>query len=882
MSILKNNRVLLTLTCVGLAFLLASSGESALPENQTQKKALDNGLTVLVNEMPSSPSVAVYALVKVGGATEGEFLGAGLSHFMEHMLFKGTHDRSVGEIAAEVQALGGRINATTGLDYTYYMINVPRQHYARAVEIISDMLMNAVFDEQEIEREREVIFNEMRMHNDRPSRVLSRMVFESVFHRHPYRVPVIGFEELLANITRDDFLRFYKTRYVPNNIIFSVAGQVEADKVFTQVEGLFKDAKRGILQPRNLPLEPAQIGLRSVDKTFNTNQTRLSLTWRGVSVTDVDMPALDVLASILGRGRSSRLYRDLFKEKGLVRSVRAFNYTPIDSGVFEIGCEVESLRVDEVVNAVKGHIQQIAEKGVSAPELEKVKTQVISSYIFNQQTADEMAYLAAVNEAMVGDIDFSRKYIKKVEALSVQDVQEVCARYLVDDRLTIAVLRPDQVQEASAAPQAVEVSDIKKFVLDNGLTVLLKSNPRLPILSISLALNGGTRFESLENNGISELTARLWTKGTKKRSADMIAEQVESRGGRLGGFSGRNSLGLKMDFLAKDQKFALDLLEDLVKNAEFRAQELTKVKDKVRTAILRRDDNITAVTGMRFKKALFGNHPISFELLGSEDSIAKINAENISAFFEPQKDPSNMVLAVFGDIELDQMEEEVRRRFGTLKDKQDTVVPVRSLSPVEERVLDVSMDKKQAMLMMGFRAVRLDHEDRYAMEVLSSILGSPFNGRIFNQVRDQFGKAYSAGGAFLPSLDAGMIYFYALTDEESLEYVEQKVLEIIEELRAKGITEEELKTFKTYLKGNHEMGLETNSALGFISSLDELYGLGYDLHERYPQAIDQVTPEVIQRLAEKYLDPALAVVVRTRPTIGEEVPSSQKAAADRP
>ncbi len=862
------------LILAGLWASAAFCAESPLPESRTQKKVLDNGLTVLVTEMPDSPTSAVYALVNTGGATEGEFLGAGLTHFVEHMLFKGTHGRSVGEIAAEVQSLGGVINATTGLDYTYYMINVPHEHADRAVEILSDMLLNSVFDEKEIEREREVIFNEMRMHNDRPARVLSRMVFETVYRRHPYRIPVIGFKDLLAKITRDDFLRFYRTRYIPNNMIFSVAGPVKAGEVFNKVESLFGQTPRAVLQPRNLPAEPPQTGVRRVEKTFPTNQTRLSLAWRGVNVTDKDMPALDVLAVILGRGRSSRLFRDLFTDKGLVQSVRAYDFTPIDPGVFEISSEMDQDHVEAVIQDVKQQIASIAQKGVSEEELAKVKTQVISEYIFDQQSADNMAYLAAVNEVTTGDIDFSRRYLDMVKALTVNDIQDACARYLTDDQLTVSVLRPEgQGEPAGGEAPAEEAGKIKKLTLANGLTVLLRKNSRLPIVSFSLVLDGGTRFETPQDNGISELTSRLWTRGTAGRTSAAIDRDVESRGGQLSGISGRNSLGLRLNFLSQDRDFALGLLEDLVKNPSFDTKELAKVKEQVQAAILSRDDRISSVTGERLRKALFGRLPIALEVLGTKDSVAALTAKDIAGFYRKHRDPSRMVLSVFGDIDPKQMEEEIRRRFGRLPDQPDAPEPQFTAQPVTEHSVDAVMDKKQAMLMIGYRAVAYGDKDRYAMSVLSAVLGSPFNGRIFNQIRDQSGKAYSAGGSFAPTLDAGLIQFYALTDEDSLDYVEKKMLGIIAGLREKGISADDLEAFKTYLKGTHEMGLETDSALGFMSALDELYGLGYDEYEHFAAAIDAVTPQDIQRLARDYLAPEQAVVVRMRPSIGEGVPS---------
>jgi zinc protease len=201
-------------------FLLAPRDCSPSALDHTSKVVLDNGLTVLITEMPSSPVVAVYALVKTGSATEGEFLGTGISHFLEHMLFKGTHGRGVGEIAAKIQAIGGEINAATGKDYTIYTITVPFEQFDVALDVLADMLMHSTMEPEEVERERSVIFSEMKMHNDNPDRKIQEIKDKNIYLRHPYRHPIIGYETALAGVTRDDLLEYYRRFYVPDNTIF--------------------------------------------------------------------------------------------------------------------------------------------------------------------------------------------------------------------------------------------------------------------------------------------------------------------------------------------------------------------------------------------------------------------------------------------------------------------------------------------------------------------------------------------------------------------------------------------------------------------------------------------------------------------------------------
>jgi len=355
MRIRKSSRLFLPVTIS--FFLFCSSSYSG--ERQPFKTLLDNGLTVIISEMPSSPVVSVYALVKTGSATEGKFLGTGISHFLEHMLFKGTHGRSVGELASRIQAVGGTINAATSFDYTIYTITVPYESFNVAIDILSDMLMNATMEADEVERERKVIFGEMRMRSDNPSSKLSELVFKNVYIRHPYRHPIIGYESLLAKVTGEDLVEHYQRNYTPNNIIISVAGNIDEQIILSKVKEVFKNFKRARSITRNLPIEPQQISGRRYEEEYSTKLTRLSMAFSGISLLHKDLYALDVLANILGQGRSSRLYLDIYKEKNLVHSISASDYTPIDTGIFDIDILLDLENVDTVIGEVLNNIEQI-------------------------------------------------------------------------------------------------------------------------------------------------------------------------------------------------------------------------------------------------------------------------------------------------------------------------------------------------------------------------------------------------------------------------------------------------------------------------------------------------------------------------------------------
>lgn len=835
--------------------------------DHSSKHILENGMTVLVSEMPESPVVSLYALVKAGSATEGEFLGTGISHFLEHMLFKGTERRKAGEIASAIQAVGGMINASTGYDYTIFTINVPPEAFDTALDVLADALMHSNFDPQEIEKERHVIFGEMRLGRDNPDRRLNELTFQTAYIRHPYRHPIIGYQSLFDEITREDLLKYLKAYYHPNNIILSLAGNVQASSVLLQIEDAFKDFKRSVEMPRNLPKEPRQISPRFFVEEYQTDLTRMSMAFSSVSLLDSDLFALDVLANVLGQGASSRLYREVYKRRGLVHSISASNYTPMDQGLFWIECVLEQEHIEETKKAVSEIINDIQKQGITRQELDKAKRQVLSGHIFSQQTSSHIAYSQAVDEAYTGDYRFSEKYVQGIQKVSLKDIQRAAQEYLIGDALTTVILEPKTLEEErSSVPEKNAAFDIQKIILENGVTLLIKENHTLPIVSLRLSLQGGIRQEMPELNGVSSIVSSMLVKGTAKRSAEDIAQEAESLGIEIGIFSGRNSLGLDLEFLSQDWKKATDIFEDMVLRSRFPEEELFRIKELMKISIRARQDSIFEVSQKVLRELLFFKHPFRLDEEGTLESLERIERGDVIDFYKRLAVPSNMVISIFGDINTQSVVTLMKKKFGKIKSQPFTLASYQEEPITEPRSKEVEMPKEQAMVMVGFHGPSLKDNDRCGTEVLISILGSSFSGRLFNKIREEFGHAYTLGGNYLPSVDAGLIYFYVLTAQDEVEEVKNLLTQEIERIQREEVSGQELSDMKTYLKGTFKQQLETNASLSFTSSLDELYGLGFDRYKQYEGLIDQVSPQDVQKLAQKYLDLKKSAFVITMPS----------------
>src|SRR5213595_1673656 len=351
------------------------------PPTSAHKWILPNGLTIIVQEDRSAPVASVQAWCATGSIDEDQHLGAGLSHILEHMLFKGTKTRGANEIAQKIQDVGGYINAYTSFHRTVFWIDVPKDGIATALDVLADAMMNSTLPPEEYQKEQEVIRREFAMGMDDPDRVAGLLLFATAYQRHPYRFPVIGEIEIYNQLTQEQVMQYYKTRYVPNNLTFIVVGDVDAQKVRQQLTQLFKPYPEKSLQPVFVPAEPPQLGRREVHKEFPTELTHLDLAWHIPEVTSPDVPALDLLSTILGDGRSSRLYQRVREEAGLAFGISAFSYTPGDPGLFGIDATLDPKKRDAAEQLALQIIDEVKQTGVTADELEKAKKIMLSQHL---------------------------------------------------------------------------------------------------------------------------------------------------------------------------------------------------------------------------------------------------------------------------------------------------------------------------------------------------------------------------------------------------------------------------------------------------------------------------------------------------------------------
>jgi zinc protease len=836
----------------------------ALPPGVTLT-TLENGLTIIVREDHSAPVVSAQAWCAAGSIHEDKWLGAGLSHVLEHMLFKGTTTRPGSRIDQEVQEAGGYMNAYTSFDRTVYHIDVPNTGAVKAIDILCDIMQHATLPPDELAKEMDVIRREMDMCHDDPGRRAGRRLFEVAYTKSPYRFTIIGYPDIFNEVKPDDIRNYYSEKYAPNNVFYVVAGDVKNNEVVAQIKVAYANSKSKAMPPVVLPLEPHQTAPREVIEESTVELGHVHYAWHIPELRHADIPVLDVLAVLLGSGRSSRLFQQVREKQGVVHHVDAWTYNPGLPGLFGISAVVDGDKFEAATAAISAEIEKIKSLSVSADELQKAMKQFISGALSARKTMEGQAQNLGGNWLAANDLNFSERYLAAIKRVTTNDVQRVARTYLTANSRTLYALLPEGA--APKAPANVETNadhPIQKIELPNGLRLLVKEDHRLPFVEFRAVLQGGVLAENAENNGTTMLLAKLLLKGTPRRNAEQLAIEIESVGGHIDSYGGNNSFGVNAEVLSSDFATGLDLLADVLLNPIFPAEELEREKEIQIAGIRSRKDELLKSASLAMRRTLFGDTGYGLDSLGTEESVAKIAVAGLKSFHQKLTTPNNCVLAIYGDVDTAAVKAAVTKAFGSWKPA--SAQPALNLQPSvfnSQRVEEIR-DKKQAVLVIGFPGTTMASEDRYALDILQECC-SDLGSRLFLRIREQLGLAYYVGAQNFAGLVPGYFAFYTGTEPAKVAQVETELLKEAELLRTEGLTAAELNRAKAKIIGQKKISRADLGHLASTSALDELYGLGWQRAELDDAKYETVTLEQIKAVAQKYLKLEALVVAVVKP-----------------
>jgi zinc protease len=849
-------------------------------------QTLKNGTRVIIQENHATPVVAIQVWVGVGSADEKEGV-AGIAHVVEHMLFKGTERRGVGDIAKEIEGAGGDINAWTSFDQTVYHVVMASRYFKRGLDVLADALRYSQLDGDELDRELNVILEELSEGEDSPTRRLANDLFSTAYKVHPYGRPVIGTADTIKAMSRAKLKRFMRDHYSPDNLTISVVGDIKAANALKDVERLFGGGEKGRRRSKRA-VEPKQDDLRISIREKAVQESQISLGFHIPGIEAADLPALDLAGVIAGHGEVSKLVRALRREKEIVTDVYAYAYAPQDPGMWIAGA---TLLPDKLLKAVSGLSKEIfllRRELVSASELERAKAIAESESVYQRETVQGQARKLAFYETVTGRIDFDEAYNARVAETTANDILKVAQKYFTRENLTVAVVCPKERKglEASlrtAVNKAWTSVDKTKparkgkssqsgsptlHTLANGARLIAIKDSSVPLLSIRAVWNGGLRAENARTNGINNLIAGLITRGTKTRSYEQVNEAIEKMAGSISGFSGKNSVGMRADFLARHWERGLDVFADCMCQPEFESVEVERLKREALEDLDSRLDNPAARVMRLFAKTLYLRHPYRFDVLGDKKTVSSFSREQLARYYKKLYGPSDAVIAMVGDIDPEEAIRRVEALLGGAAKKRVSsakgINPPRELLPKGPREAHETIDKEQAHLVIGYPGTTLRHKDRFALEVLMALLSGQ-GGRLFVELRDRQGLAYRISAYSLEGVEAGHIAVYMATAPEKVDVAIKGITAELDRVKEKRVSQSELARVKRYLVGNYEVGMQRRSTLASYIAFGEAYGLGHDSYAQYGEQILAVTADDLRRVARGFLRQDRQILATVRP-----------------
>ncbi len=872
---------------------------------------LPTGQTLYIKEDHSQPIVTIDTWVKTGSVNETAKIN-GVSHFLEHLLFKGTDQYKAGQIDRLLESRGSEFNAATSDDFTHFYITTATPYFEEALKLHADMMENAAVPDTELPQERKVVQEEINRANDNPDRQMYIELAKLMYGNHGYALDTLGPKENIANIPRASILEYYHYWYQPQNFNTVIVGDVNPGQVKKLVESLFPappyQAPKNYKAPKTGPVNAPAAAQAKVLENPNISQAYISLGMLGPAQQNPeDVYALDIAMLALGSGKSSRLYRTLKEEKPLATSVSAGNYTQKYSGLIVVEAEAKPDNRETVKQEIIRQLAELKTHGITQAELEKAKTQYLKDFIFENETTDGTASSIGYN-VTIGSLQDYLNHVNNVEKVTLDKVQAALNKYIHLDKAVMVELLPTDLHanlkaesdanltmltvpavpaqpvvaqtetSATIAPTADKKQENpkvapQKTILPNGITLLAEPLRDSSTVAVKIFVKGGQGVETIP--GTASLVSSVMMQGTQSRTAQMISKELESKGMSLSVSADEDYIEVTGSAIQEDLGELFVILKDVLNNPTFDDAEIAKKKEQIRQAIEASRDNPSSVAFENLSLALYPNHPYGNDGKRVEANLDKISRQDLLDYYNLYFEPQNMVVSVVGNFDPDTLSNYLNSLYPECQSCHKSAVSIPEVQPLakSQTITEEKPQLSATWMAQGWLVPPISEQKDYAaLKVINSLLGTGMSSRLFVDLREKQGLAYVVGSMYPTREQESRFVVYIGTDPINTDKVQEGFTHEIKRLQDELVPEAELAEAKSKLIGSFALAHDTNINKAFYLGLYETVGAGYGFDANYPAIIEKITPADIQQAAQRvFAKPYVLSVVKPapKPKMGE-------------
>ncbi|NJM70076.1 MAG: insulinase family protein [Scytonema sp. RU_4_4] len=891
-----------------------------------RKTVLKNGLTVLTKEVHTAPVVSVQVWYRVGSRNE-KARENGISHQLEHLMFKGTTDRPV-QFGRLFSALGSQFNAFTSYDETAYFGTVQRDKLEAMLTLEADRMQGSLIGAEQLTSEKRVVISELQGYENSPSYRLNRAVMRAAFPNRTYGLPVGGTKADVQQFTIEQVRNYYKTYYSPDNATLVITGDFATEPVLKTVQRTFgklpKRAKedkeitgQGDKETRRQG-EVKGVGGEKTSSTSSSSGTSsakkspivlkepgsaalLQVLYPLPNINHPDVPAIDVMDAIITGGRSSQLYQALV-ESGLASSVSASPAELIEPGWYEINVTAApGQQLSKIALVLQQSLAQLQHKQVTTEELNRAKTQLQASFILGNQDITSQATQLGYNQTVAGDYRYVEQYLKAAAKVTAADIQRVAKTYLNPTKQTIGLFEPtlpsgkpgtssagsgrtvenfnpgkpvDPAELAKYLPPATLATAStqqplpEQFTLKNGLRVFLLANHSVPTVNLSGQIDAGTEFDTNQKAGLASFVATNLINGTQTKNALTLAKILENRGISLGFNAGREGVSISGNGLSANLPVLIQTLADVVQHATFPDNQLELSRQRALTGLKVQLDDPRGLGRRVFQQAIYPeNHP--FYSFPTEESLKSISRGDVLRFYQEHYRPDTTTIALVGDFDPNKVKALFNQAFGKwqVQGKPPTLnLPAVSLPQTVKQLSPVIPGKTEAVTYIGYNGISRKDSRFYSALVLNQILGGDtLSSRLGTEVRDRQGLTYGIYSAFATGINPGPFLIQMQTAPGDAQKAIVSTLALLKQLREQGITQAELNTAKRSITNSYPVDLANPSNVASMVLDNAVYGLSLAEIREFPQRIEAVTQNQVQQTIQELIHPDKLVIVTAGP-----------------